>query len=94
MAELKVLSFNTQGLGGIKEQKDVFHYLKNMNFDIFCLQDTHFTTDQEIHIRNRREGNCHFRAAPQSNARCAAIFLVKKWTIKYIVKIKIQMVIS
>ena len=37
MAELKILSFNTQGLGGIKKQKDVFHYLKNKEFDIyFC----------------------------------------------------------
>ena len=78
MAELKILTFNTQGLGGIKKQKDVLHYLKNMNFDIFCLQDTHFTTDQEIHIRNRWEGNCHFNAAPQSNARGVAIFFTKK----------------
>ena len=78
MAELKILSFNTQGLGGLKKQKDVLHYLKNMNFDIFCLQDTHFTTDQEIHIRNRWEGNCHFSAAPQSNARGVAIVFTKK----------------
>ena len=27
MAELKILSFNVQGLGGIKKQKDVFNYL-------------------------------------------------------------------
>ena len=53
MAELKILSFNVQGLGGIKKQKDVFNYLQNKNFDILCLQDTHFTSDQEIHIRNR-----------------------------------------
>ena len=49
-----------------------------MNFDIFCLQDTHFTTDPEIHIRNRWEENCHFSAAPQSNARGVAIFFTKK----------------
>ena len=49
-----------------------------MNFDIFCLQDTHFTTDQEIHFRNRWEGNCQFSAAPQSNATGVAIFFTKK----------------
>ena len=77
MAELKILSFNVQGLGGIKKQKDVFNYLQNKNFDILCLQDTHFTSDQEIHIRNRWEGNCYFSAAPQSNARGVAIFFSK-----------------
>ena len=77
MAELKIMSFNVQGLGGIKKQKDVFNYLQNKNFDILCLQDTHFTADQEIHIRNRWEGNCFFSAAPQSNARGVAIFFGK-----------------
>ena len=77
MAELKILSFNVQGLGGIKKQKDVFNYLQNKNFDILCLQDTHFTSDQEIHIRNRWEGNCYFSAAPQANARGVAIFFSK-----------------
>lgn len=78
MAELKILSFNTQGLGGIKKQKDVFHYLSNKNFDIYCLQDTHFTASDEKYIRNRWEGNCYFSPAPQSNARGVAIFFGKK----------------
>ena len=77
MAELKILSFNVQGLGGIKKQKDVFNYLQNKNFDMLYLQDTHFTSDQEIHIRNRWEGNCYFSATPQSNARGVAIFFGK-----------------
>lgn len=78
MAELKILSFNTQGLGGIKKQKDVFDYLQTKNFDIYCLQDTHFTAGQEKYIRNRWEGNCYFSFAPQSNARGAAIFFGPK----------------
>lgn len=77
MAELKILSFDVQGLDGIKKQKDVFNYLQNMNFDIVCLQDTHFTADQEKHISNRWEGNCFFSAAPQSNARGVATFFWK-----------------
>lgn len=74
MAELKILSFNTQGLGGIKKQKDVFHFLKNKEFDIYCLQDTHFIASEERYIRNRWEGNCYFSPAPQANARGVAIF--------------------
>lgn len=78
MAELKILSFNTQGLGGIKKQMDVFHYLKNKEYDIYCLQDTHFTASQEMYIRNRWGGNCYFSAAPHANARGVAIFFAKK----------------
>ena len=77
MAELKILSFNTQGLGGIKKQKDVFQYLNDKKFDIYCLQDTHFTTSDEMHIRNRWDGKCFFGPAPQSNARGVAIFFSK-----------------
>ena len=77
MAELKILSFNTQGLGGIKKQKDVFQYLNDKNFDIYCLQDTHFTNSDEMHIRNRWDGKCFFGPAPQSNARGVAIFFNK-----------------
>lgn len=78
MAELKILSFNTQGLGGIKKQKDVFHFLKNKDFDIYCLQDTHFTAGQEMYIRNRWEGNCYFSPAQQSNARGVTILFTQK----------------
>ena len=77
MTELKILSYNTQGLGGIKKQIDVFQYIKNKNFDICCLQDTHFTESQEIYIRNRWDGNCYFSPAAQANARGVAIFFAK-----------------
>ena len=77
MTELKILSYNTQGLGGIKKQIDVFQYIKKKNFDICCLQDTHFTESQEIYIRNRWDGNCYFSPAAQANARGVAIFFAK-----------------
>ena len=78
MTELKILSYNTQGLGGIKKQIDVFQYIENKIFDICCLQDTHFTESQEIYIRNRWDGNCYFSPAAQANARGVAIFFCKK----------------
>ena len=88
MAELKILSFNTQGLGGIKKQKDVFQYLNDKNFDIYCLQDTHFTNSDEMHIRNRWDGKCFFGPAPQSNARGVAIFFNKNAVDKEILSLR------
>ena len=43
MAELKILTYNVQGLGGISKRTDIFDFLKKLNFDIYCLQETHFT---------------------------------------------------
>ena len=43
MADLKIFSYNTQGLGGINKRTDIFEFLKAKRMDIYCLQDTHFT---------------------------------------------------
>ena len=45
MSELKVLSFNTQGLQGLNKRIDVFEYLKDKKCHVYCLQDTHFTQE-------------------------------------------------
>ena len=45
MSDLRIISFNTQGLQGINKRIDVLEYLKDKNFHIYCLQDTHFTKD-------------------------------------------------
>ena len=49
--DLKILTYNVQGIGGISKRTDVFDYLQNMNFDIYCLQETHFKDEDEILIR-------------------------------------------
>ena len=38
MSDLRIISFNTQGLQGINKRIDVLKYLKDKNFHIFCLQ--------------------------------------------------------
>ena len=45
-----IISINCQGLGCYKKRKDVFNYLHNLNANIYCLQDTHFTSDIENQI--------------------------------------------
>ena len=43
-----VVSVNYQGLGNRQKRKDVFHYLRNKNYSIYFLQDTHFEPKMEI----------------------------------------------
>lgn len=76
MDELKILTYNAQGLGGISKRTDVLDYLKNMNFDIYCLQDTHFTESDEKLIRNLWDNDCIFSNF-RSNARGVAILFNK-----------------
>ena len=45
-----VVSVNCQGLGNRRKRKDVFHYLRNKNYSIYFLQDTHFEPKMEMFI--------------------------------------------
>lgn len=76
MAELKILSYNVQGLGGISKRTDVLDFLKSTNFDIFCLQETHFTDTMEKSILNMWNGECLFNNY-RSNSRGVAILFGK-----------------
>lgn len=35
MADLKILTYNVQGLGGIDKRTDIFDFLKDQNSDIY-----------------------------------------------------------
>lgn len=48
---LKISSTNCRGLGDYAKRKDVFNFLRDKKFGIYCLQDTHFTTTLEPYIR-------------------------------------------
>ena len=63
ITELKYFHIIPKDWVELKKQIDVFQYIKSKNFDICCLQDTHFTESQEIYIRNRCDGNCYFSPA-------------------------------
>ena len=70
--DLKILTYNVQGIGGISKRTDMFDYLQNMNFDIYCLQETHFKDEDEILIRTHWNNDCFFSNF-KSNARGVAI---------------------
>ena len=60
MADLKQLTYNVQGLGGISKITDIFDFLRNLNSDIYCLQETHFSDTEKQSIRNLWNGECIF----------------------------------
>ena len=69
-----VLSANCQGLNDRKKRLDVLNYITDMQPNIVCLQDTHWTTSDEKSIRNIWKGECILNGT-RSNARGVAILL-------------------
>ena len=45
MTSFKILTVNCGGLRDQYKRRDIFDYLRNKDFSIYCLQDTHFTDD-------------------------------------------------
>ena len=72
MGSIKFLTVNCQGLGNIEKRKDVFHFLKSKNYNIYCLQDTHFTSEIESSIRSMWGFDCFFSSF-SSNSRGVSI---------------------
>ena len=72
---LNIISVNCQGLQNKQKRLDVFQYLKDKDFNIFALQDTHFTKEQEPLITTEWGYKCIFSSF-SSNARGVA-FLFK-----------------
>ena len=76
MADLKILTYNVQGIGGISKRTDIFEFLQNLDFDIYCLQETHFTDEEEALIRTQWNNDCNF-SNYKSNAQGVAILFNK-----------------
>jgi exonuclease III len=71
---VNILSVNCQGLGDIAKRKDVLNYLRNLNYNIYCLQDTHFSTELEREVRNQWGYQCYFSSFT-TNSRGVAILI-------------------
>ena len=59
MSELKLMSLNCRGLGGQEKRRDVIHYLRNIDFDIYLLQDTHLTQRTVPNFNALWRGKCY-----------------------------------
>lgn len=66
---------------GYQQTKRRFNYLRGMNYNIYCLQDTHFTPEKENDIRNMWDFNCFFSSF-SSNSRGIAILFSNNFDVK------------
>lgn len=81
MDSVKIASINCQGLGDMRKRRDVFHYLKQKNFSIYCLQDTHFSSKLEKYVSSEWGFKCFF-ASFRSNARGVAVLFSNNFEFK------------
>ena len=76
MSDQHIIYFNTQGLQGINKRIDLLEYLKDKNFNIYCLQDTHFTKDGVDKIKVQWWED-YVMSTFRSNARGVAVLFGK-----------------
>ena len=76
LSDLHILSFNTQGLQGLNKRTDVLEFLKDKKYQIYCLQDTHFT-DEDVEKLKDQWGQNYILSNFKSNARGVAILIGK-----------------
>ena len=71
---LKIVSYNCQGLNSAEKRGDVLNYLKSKDYNIYCLQDTHFTEQEEVLIRRQWGGECIFNSFASNQGGVAIMF--------------------
>ena len=81
MSEIKLLSLNVQGMGLLPKWTDMLHYLKEKDYQIYCLQDTHFSPGLEQFVRARWNSDCNFSSL-KSNVRGIAFLFNKGFEYK------------
>lgn len=69
---MKILTSNCQGLSDYKKESDVLNYLYDRNYNIYFLQDTHFTSDEEQNIHIFMGGETYLSSF-RSNSRGVAV---------------------
>lgn len=74
MTSIKIMTVNCQGLGDAHKRTDLFSYLKSKCYNIYCLQDTHFTEKMEPYIQAQWGYKCIFNSY-RGNARGVAIMI-------------------
>ena len=78
MADVKICSFNVRGIGEKTKRADIFNYLRKLNFNICCLQDTHSTLETEKEFKNDW-GDEIFFSHGSSNSRGTTIMFKKNF---------------
>lgn len=71
---LRILSLNCNGRRNKKKRKEVFDYLNQMNYDIYCLQETHFNKDLEETVKGEWDGTWFFDSLRNASGGVAILF--------------------
>lgn len=71
---LSILSLNCNGLRNKEKRKRVFDYLNQMNYDIYCLQETHFDKDLEETVKGEWNGTWFFDNLTNKSGGVAILF--------------------
>lgn len=64
MSSIKISSLNCQGLGNYQKRRDVFQFLRQKQYNIYCIQDTHF--DHKMYRQVRAEWGYECILAPNN----------------------------
>lgn len=78
-------SMNVQGLGDFKKRKDVFIFLREKKYNVYFIQDTHFTDKDAKLIRSQWGYECYFSNF-NSQSRGVAILINNNFDYKFISK--------
>ena len=74
MTDLKLMSMNCRGLSGQQKRRDVINFLRNSEYDIIFLQDTHVTNETIATFDRLWPGTC-YHSCGTHNSRGTAILL-------------------
>ena len=80
--KLKIASLNVQGLGDKGKRRAVLNYLKNLKYNIYCLQDTHFVDNNVSYIYSQWGYTCYF-SNHNSQSRGVAIMINNNFDFKF-----------
>ena len=80
---LEIASLNCRGLGDFVKRKDVFCFLREKNFSVYFLQDTHFTGEMEERVKREWGYDVYFSNYAQ-NSRGVAILIKNNFEYKLI----------
>ncbi len=82
MEKVKIMSLNCRGLNNVFKRKQVFSFLRKKRAQIYCLQDVHFTQDQEQLIKQQWGYRECYISPYKSNARGTAILFNNNFQFK------------
>ena len=86
---IRIASVNCQGLSTLNKRIDVFEYYRTKNYNIICLQDTHFTEEEEKSISSQWGYDCFFNSFT-SNARGVAILINSNFEFEFLKEKKVK----